>query len=148
MALRINLRANAMKLTKSRDKADDLVQDTIEKALRSHEQFTEGTNLVGWLFTIMRNIHFTTIRKNWRVAEDPDGIYASALSIPAHQEAPLDLQDVMAALGEIKPSHRKALLIVADGDSYEEAAETLGVAVGTIKSGVSRAREALQELVA
>jgi RNA polymerase sigma-70 factor (ECF subfamily) len=144
----VNLKANAVKLTRNGDKADDLVQETIEKALRCYAQYSEGTNLIGWLFTIMQTRHLESIRRNWRTVEDPDGVYAGTLSTPAHQEAPLDLQDVAKAMDRVKPSHRKALLIVAEGSSYEEAAETLGVAVGTIKSSVSRARAHLAEMTA
>jgi RNA polymerase sigma-70 factor (ECF subfamily) len=148
MSYCVNLRANALKLTRNRDKAEDLVQDTIERALRYHAQYTEGTNLIGWLFTIMQTRHLETIRKNWRVAEDPDEVYARGLTVPPDQEPRLMLQDVNRCLEAVHPLYRESLLLAVDGMPYADIAHQCGTNVGTIKSRVSRARAHLAEMVA
>lgn len=144
MACRSSLRGNAMKLTKNADKADDLVQDTITKALATWETYHYDGHLLGWLFVMMRNIHFTNHRRHWRMTEDPEGIHASTLSVEATQEAPLHLQDVAIALTRVNPLYREALLMAADGVSYGDIAKAVGSNEGTIKSRVSRARSELQ----
>ena len=148
LGLMANLRGNAMALTRNPDKAADLVQDTIEKALRYHAHYTPGTNLIGWLFTIMRNEHFTRFRKDARLVGDPDGIYAATLEVPAEQEPRVELQDVMRCLDRGPAIYRDALLMTVDGHSYEDAAAAFGCEVGTIRSRVNRARKHLAEMVA
>lgn len=148
LALRSNLRGNAMKLTRNADKADDLVQDTIEKAFRYHESYTEGTNLIGWLFTIMRNTHYEVNRRAKRLVEDPDGIAASLLAIPAAQEPHIELKQVARAFNRLSHDHREALMGCMDGLAYEEIARDCGTTIGTVKSRVNRARAHLREMVA
>ncbi|NLH81735.1 MAG: sigma-70 family RNA polymerase sigma factor [Phyllobacteriaceae bacterium] len=143
-----SLRAFAVSLTGSPDRADDLVQETVMKAWAAHASFTEGTSLRAWLFTIMRNTYFSQYRKARREVQDTDGEAAARLvSVPA-QQGHLDLADFRAALDELVPDQREALILVgASGFSYEEAAEICGCAVGTIKSRVNRARQRLMQLM-
>jgi len=145
MALTSKLRANAIKLTRNRDRADDLVQDTIEKALRYHASYTEGTNLTGWLFTIMRNTYLMQARKDARLVSDIDGKAALTLIQNPSQEATIGLREALAMLFATTPAENaEALLLTASGESYEDVAAFHGVAVGTIKSRVSRARAVLE----
>jgi len=148
LACRTGLRANAMKFTKDRDRAEDLVQDTILKALREHEMFRHDTNLMGWLFVMMRNIYLTQRRRDHRLVEDPDGGYAADLAIPAEQEAVIDLKDVHRCLMSVTPVYRESLLLAAEGISYSEIGRQVGANEGTIKSRVSRARAELRGWVA
>ena len=144
-----NLRAFALSLCHNTDRADDLVQDTILRAWKNLDRFEVGTNLNAWLFTILRNGFYSQHRKARRHVEDPDGFFAGRLRTAPEQNAKCDFQDLRAALARLKPQHREALLlIVAEGLSYEDAAQVCGIAIGTIKSRVNRARERLAQLLA
>jgi RNA polymerase sigma-70 factor (ECF subfamily) len=148
MAVLPRLRAFALSLTRDIHRAEDLVQDTVLKAISKQEGFEDGTNLQAWLFTILRNGHFSHHRKAHREIEDADGSNAAALITIPDQEDKLVLQDLHAALARLSPEHRTALLLVgAEGMSYDDAAVALDCAVGTVKSRVNRARARLAELM-
>lgn len=143
-----NLRAFAISLQGDVDRADDLVQDTLARALQAREQFTEGTNLMAWLFTILRNGFYSRYRKIRREVEDVDGAFAARLAIAPSQLDSCELAECMEALAKLPPEQREALLLVTTQEfDYEEAAQICGCAVGTIKSRVNRARTALAELM-
>jgi len=141
-----NLRAFAVSLCGDRERADDLVQETLYKAWNNLGSFEEGTNLKAWLFTILRNTYFSERRKKKREVEDVDGAYAAKLSSGPEQHGHMDMRDFQEALSELPDDQREALVLVgAAGFSYEEAAEISGCAVGTIKSRVNRARRRIAE---
>ena len=143
-----HLRAFAISLCRSRDLADDLVQDTLVRAWSSHASFQTGTNLKAWLFTILRNSYFSTYRKQRNEVADSDGQIAASVGVPAAQDGAMAMADFHIALAKIPDDQREALLLVgASGFTYEEAAEICGAAVGTIKSRVSRARAQLAKLL-
>jgi RNA polymerase sigma-70 factor, ECF subfamily len=143
-----SLRAFAISLCGNRDRADDLVQDTLVKAWSNMDRFERGTNLNAWLFTILRNSFFSEHRKRVREVEDADGSYAAQLTTAPDQLSHLDFDDLRQALLKLPPDQREALLLVgAQGFSYEDAASICGCAVGTIKSRVNRARSRLAELL-
>jgi len=130
------------------DRADDLVHDTLLKALGSMDSFTEGTNLTAWLFTILRNAYYSDYRKRRREVEDAEGNYAKTLKTQPAQGAHLEFQEFRAALDKLPQDQREALILVgASGFSYEDAAGICGCAVGTIKSRVNRARSKLAALL-
>jgi len=142
------LRAYAISLTKAVDRADDLVQDTVLRALSRQESFEQGTNLQAWLFTILRNSFFSDHRRAAREIEDVDGRLAGEMTTGADQDSRLVLQELEAALAQLPREQREALLLVGmEGLSYEETATALGCAVGTIKSRVNRARHRLAALL-
>ncbi|MFN3260259.1 MAG: sigma-70 family RNA polymerase sigma factor [Pikeienuella sp.] len=129
-------------------RADDLVQETMVKAWANREKFRPGTNMKAWLFTILRNTYISQARKKRREVEDADGALTGALSEAGRQQGHMALLDLRAALAELPDDQREALLLVgASGFSYDEAGEIVGVAAGTIKSRVSRARARLAELM-
>jgi RNA polymerase sigma-70 factor (ECF subfamily) len=139
-----SLRAFAVSLCGDKERADDLVQETLFKAWNHLDSFKEGTNLKAWLFTILRNTYFSERRKRRREVEDADGTYAARLSTQPAQHGHMDMQDFRAALTRLPDDQREALVLVgAAGFSYEEAADISGCAVGTIKSRVNRARNRL-----
>jgi RNA polymerase sigma-70 factor (ECF subfamily) len=140
-----HLRAFAISLTGDLDRADDLVQEAIVRGLSHLDSFTPGTNMQAWLFTILRNQFHTRYRKRRREVEDPDGQYAAKLAAAPTQDAYINLKDLGTALLQIPVEQREAVLLVAGGISYEEAAQICSVAIGTIKSRVNRARHALAE---
>src|ERR1022692_3428232 len=120
-----SLRAFAISLCGNVDRADDLVQETLLRALANIDSFQPGTNMAAWLFTILRNHFRSEYRKRRREVEDGEGRYAETLK-----------------------TQREALVLVgASGFSYEEAAHICECAVGTIKSRVNRARTRLAELM-
>ncbi len=131
--------------------ADDVVQDTIVNALQAQSQFTEGTNLKAWLFTILRNRFRSVITRKHvtaEVSEDTDGGIESRWWTPAHQESGLEVEAFGRAFQALSPAHREVLILVAvDGLPYEEVAEICGCQVGTIKSRVSRARSLLKKML-
>lgn len=138
------LRAFALGLTRNPDRADDLVQDTVEKAWVHIASFTPGTNLCGWLCTILRNTHYSNLRKTWREVPDSDGIVVGGLSVPPAHDGVLALREFMVAFDLLSAEHRDVLgLVGVLGCSYEEASAVLSVPVGTVKSRVSRARALL-----
>ena len=136
-------------MTRNPDQADDLVQDCLERAFAKRAQFKGGTNLRAWLFVILRNIHVNTLRK----AANRLTVYAfddekCAIAIGASQDEALVMRDLRRALAQLSPQDRTVIRLVGvEGVSYAEAAETLEVAIGTVKSRLSRARSRLRALM-
>jgi RNA polymerase sigma-70 factor (ECF subfamily) len=142
------LRAFAISLARDVALADDLVQETILKAWSNLDKFDPRTNLDAWLFTILRNTFYSSLRKTRREVQDTDGIHAAGLSERPRHDARLAFQDFQRAFDALSPEHREVLILVgASGHSCEEAAAMMGVAVGTVKSRASRARKRLAELL-
>lgn len=143
-----NLRAFAMSLCGNVDRADDLVQEALVKAWNKRDSFEMGTNLKAWMFTILRNEFYSTMRKRGREVSDSDGLYTARLAGHPEQDGKLDYQDFRIAMAKLPEDQREAIVLVgASGFSYEEAATVCGCAVGTVKSRVSRARAKLAELL-
>jgi RNA polymerase sigma-70 factor (ECF subfamily) len=144
-----SLRAFAISLSGNVDRADDLVQETILRALANIHSFQPGTNLPAWLFTILRNLFRSEYRKRRREVEDADGSFAQTLKSNPDQIGRIEFQEFRHALAELPSDQREALILVgASGFSYEEAADICECAVGTIKSRVNRARSRLAKLLA
>lgn len=142
------LRAFAMSLCGRHDIADDLVQETVLKAWSKQDSFTIGTNMNAWLFTILRNLYYSQMRKRGREVQDTDGAFTAGLKVAPAHDGRMDLADFKRALNALPRDQREAILLIgAAGFSYEEAAEICGCAVGTVKSRVSRARLRLQEML-
>lgn len=142
------LRAFAISLCGRTARADDLVQETLVRAWANIKSFEPGSNMVAWLYTILRNEFYSEFRKRRREVADADGKYAAKLASPPTQEGHMQFLDFRAALDKLAPDHREALILIgASGLSYEEAAGVCGCAVGTMKSRVSRARVRLAELL-
>jgi RNA polymerase sigma-70 factor (ECF subfamily) len=143
-----HLRAFAISLTSDGTRADDLVQETLLKALANLDRFEPGTNMRAWLFTILRNLFHTEFRKRRREIEDTDGAVAARVAIVPEQEGHVALAELQVALAKLSPKHREVLVLVgAQGLSYEETAQICGTHIGTIKSRVNRARSRLAELM-
>src|SRR3954471_3127153 len=136
-----SLRAFAISLSGNGDRADDLVQETLLRALANIDSFQPGSNLPAWLFTILRNLFRSDYRKRRREVEDAEGSYAKTLKSQPAQNAHLEFEEFRQALDKLPQDQREALILVgASGFSYEDAAAICGCAVGTIKSRVNRAR--------
>jgi RNA polymerase sigma-70 factor (ECF subfamily) len=147
MALIPSLRAYALMLSGSSATADDLVQETLLKAIRFRSGFSQGSNLRAWLFTILRNHFMTQARRGARTREDIDGVLTARMSTPASQEWTVRYSEVLKALQKLSPEQREVLTLLGAGSPYEEIAEIAGCPLGTVKSRVNRARAALLEIL-
>ena len=128
------LRRYARALVGERAGADDLVQDTLERAWTKLHLYRQGTDLRAWLFTVMHNVHVNRMR-------------ATRLTDPLDDDA-LVLRDLDRAIARLPADQRAVLLLVTlEEMSYEEVARTLGIPIGTVMSRLSRAREKLRAMM-
>ena len=142
------LRAFALSLTRNRATADDMMQDAVLKAWSNMDKFQRGTNMRAWLFTILRNNYYSSRRKLNREVADIDNVFSDTLSVKPDHDGRLQMMDFKDAFEKLADEHREALILVgASGFSYDDAAEMCGVATGTMKSRVNRARAKLSELL-
>ena len=140
------LRRYARALAGDRNAADDLVQDTLERAWSKLHLYRRGTDLRAWLFTVMHNVYVNQ-RRAARISV-PLNEEMPELAQPARETDTLVLRDLDAAIRRLPPDQREVLLLVAlDDMSYHLAAETLGVPIGTVMSRLSRAREKLRAML-
>ena len=143
-----DLRAFAISLSGKVDRADDLVQETLLRAMANISSFQSGTNMSAWLTTILRNLFRSEYRKRRYEVQDTDGLHFDSLIVPPEQHSRLEFDEFRGALARLPPDQREALLLVgACGFSYEEAAAICETPVGTIKSCVNRARTHLSKLL-
>jgi RNA polymerase sigma-70 factor (ECF subfamily) len=143
-----HLRAFAWFLARNRDRADDLVQDTIVRALTAAQQFRAGSNLKAWMFTILRNLYYNEMRKNRIQTQSLDDPLAYEPAVLPSQVASLEFGDFRRAFWQLADDRREALILIgASGLSYEEAAKVCDCPKGTVKSRVSRARRELLQIL-
>jgi RNA polymerase sigma-70 factor (ECF subfamily) len=142
------LRAYARALTRNPVDADDLVQETLVRALANLASFTPGTIMRAWLFTIMRNAFLTQVGKVRRESTGKDCCASELLtSLPNHDWV-IEGARIMRALNQLPDHYREVLvLVVMLGESYEDAAALCGVGIGTVKSRVSRGRQMLVDIL-
>ena len=144
VALIPHLRAFARWLCGAPIHGDDLAQDALVRALASRHSYTMGTNIRAWAFMILRNQFFTEKRRFWRTCELDPEVAARTLKVNFNPAAALELDEMRRALNMLAPEQREALILVAAGGlSYEEVSDITGVAIGTVKSRVSRGRDRL-----
>jgi len=145
------MRRYALALTNDPARADDLVQDALERALRKRHLFGQRGRLRGWLFKILYNV-FLNGRGEFEKAlkQVPvDGLEHGPLSVAPDQEDRVAYIEIIRALHDLPAQQRAAIVLVALEDmAYDEAAEVLGVPVGTLRSRLSRGREALRAVSA
>jgi RNA polymerase sigma-70 factor (ECF subfamily) len=138
----------ARSLCRDAVRAADLVQEALLRAFSNIERFQPGTNLKAWLFTILRNEHYSQLRRQKFEAVGVDTSTLPEPSVLPDHDGELELRELHNALSTLPTGQRTALLLVsASGLSYEEAAGICGCAVGTIKSRVARAREMLVKML-
>lgn len=143
-----HLRAFARSLCGDPSQADDLVQDALLKAWNARDSYTENTSFKAWTFTILRNCFYSEKRRSWRSTSLEPGVAESTLVASDDPDKGIELVALRNALEHLPQDQREAIILIgAGGMAYEEAAEIVGCAVGTIKSRVSRARKALAELL-
>jgi RNA polymerase sigma-70 factor (ECF subfamily) len=140
------LRRYALVLTRNRDVAEDLVQETLTKAIAGADTWQPGTALRPWLFRILHNTHISALRREQvRSAAAPD---LPAPVTPETQHRHVELRQVLDALDKLPESQRAPIVLIAlEEMSYAEAARSLDVPLGTFMSRLGRGREALRKLV-
>lgn len=148
------LRAFAMKLTQDHEEANDLVQDTLLKAIVNEEKFSEGTNLKGWLYTIMKNIFINKYRRAMKsniFNDDTDNQYYINSSNNASRnegDSNLVMKDVNNALSGLSENLRTPFLLSYTGYKYEEISQKLQIPLGTVKVRIHNARKELMQKLA
>jgi RNA polymerase sigma-70 factor (ECF subfamily) len=148
IALIPHMRAFARTMTGHPAQADDLAQEALAKAWQCRDSFTMGTNMKAWAFMILRNQFYSDMRRAWRSVQLDQEAAERTLLASDDPNAPLELNELRMALAALPVDQREALILVgAGGLSYEEAAEICNCAVGTVKSRVSRARDALRRII-
>ena len=151
MSLQANMLNFAYMLTSNRDDAYDLLQDTTLKALDNEDKYTEGTNLKGWVFTIMRNIFINNYRRVSRAAtviDTTDNQYLINLPAEAARETPdgtFTANEITAAINAFSDEYRIPFSMHVAGYKYEEIAKEMNLPLGTVKSRIFAARKRLQE---
>ena len=144
------LRRFAHALCGDLDRADDLVQDCVERALKKQHLYDSARPLRAWLYAILRNIHISNWRKvsPWGHLKNIDDLEGFEGAVEAEQEYNMSLSVITEALDHLPPQHREVLVLISlEEVSYREAAEIIGVPIGTIMSRLSRARSTLQKIL-
>ena len=140
------LRRYARALTGDHAAADDLVQDTLERAWAKLHLYRRGTDLRAWLFTVMHNVYVNQLRAARPVVQLDEDM--PELSQPGRESDGLELRDLDLAIRRLPPDQREVLLLVVLEDMrYDEAAGTLGIPIGTVMSRLARARERLRAML-
>jgi RNA polymerase sigma-70 factor (ECF subfamily) len=143
------LRRYARALTRNAVRADDLVQDTLARALRKQHLWERGTDLRAWLFTIMHNQNINEMRRAMRyeLAVDIDQCACAPIAT-TDPTGSRQLRELEHAIGQLPEEQRQVLLLVGlEGMSYEDTASILGIPVGTVRSRLSRGRDFLRKLM-
>ncbi|MBI2358670.1 MAG: RNA polymerase sigma factor [Deltaproteobacteria bacterium] len=142
------LRRYARALTGNRDSADDLVQDTLERAWSRFHLWRHGSDLRAWLFTIMHNLFINHTRRRNRESEIPPEDKVSGIPLNPPLDALVELKQLDKALRHLPDEQREVVLLVGlEQMSYHEVARVLGIPVGTVMSRLSRGRERLRNLI-
>ena len=139
------LRAFARSLSRDAADVDDLVQETLTKAIANIEKFEPGTRLRSWLFTIMRNTHYSrAVKRNRERPGDADCVSGLAWNLPT-QDWSVELSEVLTAVRKLPQAQREVLVLIAMlGINYDEASRICDCPIGTIKSRLNRARAQLK----
>ena len=142
------LKRFAIGFTRDSQDAEDLIQDTMVKALRYQKNFKEGTNIKGWLYTIMRNIFINNYKRkkfqNTIVDTTDNHYYLNSGSMQADTVTTvINEQDIRGAIDDLKPEFKVPFNMFMEGFHYDEIAEELGIPMGTVKSRIFHARRKL-----
>ena len=142
------LRAFARTLVRNPYDADDLVQETLTKGIANSHRFQPGTSLKSWLFTILRNTFYTSVKIAGREHPGTAGCVSEVCTFMPGQEWAVRGVELRAALERLPAEQREVLVMIGVlGISYEEAAQICGCAVGTIKSRLNRARNRMLDFL-
>ncbi|MGB0932207.1 MAG: RNA polymerase sigma factor [Chitinophagales bacterium] len=146
-----NLKPYSISLTKNKDEAEDLLQETMYRAFNNQDKFKEGTNLKAWLFTIMRNIFINKYRKKSKrktIVDTTENLYyinSSQATIRNRAESNFVMKDVVNAIQRLNSDYKVPFVMHFKGFKYQEIAEELALPLGTVKSRIFFARKALKK---
>lgn len=141
----------AMKLTKSVEDSNDLLQETFFKALKNKDKFQEGTNIKGWLYTIMKNTFINAYRKKKNqntFVDETDNKYFLNLKESekdAKTDSKVDQEYIMKQINSVEKTYVETFMMYYNGYKYEEIAEILGIPLGTVKSRIFLARKKMMK---
>ncbi|MFT4738166.1 MAG: RNA polymerase sigma factor (sigma-70 family) [Cyclobacteriaceae bacterium] len=144
------LKPFALKLTKDREDADDLLQETIVKAYTNREKFTEGTNLKAWMYTIMKNTFITNYQRMMRrntfidTTENLHFINSPGSQITNHAFNKFTMDDITEAIDKLQDAYKVPFMMHYRGFKYHEIAERLNIPIGTVKNRIHIARKELK----
>jgi RNA polymerase sigma-70 factor (ECF subfamily) len=143
------LRRYAQTLMRGQGDKDDLVQDTLERAIKKSHTWRREGSIRSWLYRVQYSVFLNRYRKQANLkevsAEDSGVLDTPSMAINASQETKLECQRMLKALQNLKPRHSEVLLLVAvEGFSYDQAAQIMDIPVGTVRSRLARAREDLR----
>ncbi|TCC88567.1 sigma-70 family RNA polymerase sigma factor [Pedobacter frigiditerrae] len=145
------LRTFAYRFTRDNEEVDDLMQDTMIKAIKNYGQFKEGTNIKAWLFTILRNTFINEYRRNTRknalitTEKEISSAHLSQSATSNAGEANFAMADIQKALASIPEHYRIPFVKYFEGYKYEEIAVELNIPIGTVKTRIHMARQILQK---
>ncbi len=145
------LRQLALKLTKSHDDSDDLIQETLFKALKNRDKFQEGTNIKGWLYTIMKNTFINAYRKrknqNTFVDETENKYFLNMRESEksVSTDSIVDHKYIMQQINSVDKTYLETFMMYYNGYKYEEISEILGIPLGTVKSRIFLARRKMMD---
>lgn len=151
--LKAPMKAFALNLTRDRDDALDLVQETYMRALSNQEKFHDGTNLKAWLLTIMKNIFINNYRKASKrntVADASDNLYLLNAGVAtAGNEAEKDfvMKDLLKAIQQLDAEYKRPFIMHYHGYKYEEIADAMQLPLGTVKSRIFFARKQMKDFL-
>lgn len=148
------LKPAAFKFTRDNEAAKDLIQDTMLKVLKNRDKFRAGTNLKGWIYTIMRNTFITKYHRESKrktLVDTTDNLhYINSSTLTVHNEgaSQLVIEEIEAAIAELKDTYRVPFEMHFDGFKYYEIAEILDIPIGTVKNHIHVARKVLKHKLA
>lgn len=151
--IRQALSAFAYNLTRDREDAQDLVQETYFKAYANRDKFSVGTNVKAWMMTIMKHIFINDYRRNKKrnIMHDPtENLYlinSYASTVPNLAISNFVMQDLNNAVNHLTEDYKKPFLMHSDGYKYEEIAEECALPLGTVKSRIFFARKQMQHFL-
>lgn len=141
----------ALKLTRDSEESDDLMQETFFKALKNQDKFQQGTNIKGWLYTIMKNTFINAYRKKKNqntFVDETDNKYFINLGETekaVQTDAAIDREYMMNRINEVEKTYVETFMMYYNGYKYEEIAEILGIPLGTVKSRIFLARRKMMD---
>lgn len=143
------LRRYARALTQDKERADDLVQDALERALTKVELWKRGTDLRAWLFTVLHNVYINNLKKHHRGGEHvPFEVTMAHEGYADTQLVEVELKECLAAMDRLPLEQREVMILVAlEEMSYAQVADVVGAPIGTVMSRLSRARHNIRKLM-
>lgn len=152
VALQSDLHNFAYKLTSDKHDAEDLLQETMLKALDNKDKFTPGTNFKGWVYVIMRNAFINSCRSKNSLSDlyilsDPNYHFLLRDDSFAFIDNGHDAKEIRDALKTLSKEHYEAFMLYVSGFKYREIAQKTGVSIGTVKSRIFHSRKKLKELL-